>query len=156
MQISPGLQFQLLVWSMLIAIWFSSPCNQPVASLAPNRDSSHKAFKVLIDSSCSKHMFCEIAFRLFISLYKRDRLATINLQLLLFYLIVLKTLYSLSLSFPVLGFFFLLRRWIRTSKASLTIMNVSNYQKIFIIWKDSRTKETGRNNKSKHSADWNN
>lgn len=78
-------------------------------------------------------MFCEIAFRLFISLYKRDRLATINLQLLLFYLIVLKTLYSLSLSFPVLGFFFLLRRWIRTSKTSLTIMNVSNYQKIFII-----------------------
>lgn len=50
-------------------------------------------------------MFCEIAFRLFISLYKRDRLATINLQLLLFYLIVLKTLYSLSLSFPVLVFF---------------------------------------------------
>lgn len=106
MQISPGLQFQLLVWSMLIAIWFSSPCNQPVASLAPNRDSSHKAFKVLIDSSCSKHMFCEIAFRLFISLYKRDRLATINLQLLLFYFIVLKTLYSLSLSFPGLGFFY--------------------------------------------------
>lgn len=79
-------------------------------------------------------MFCEIAFRLFISLYKRDRLATINVQLLLFYLIVLKTLYSLSLSFfPSSWFFFLLRRWIRTSKTSLTIMNVSNYQKIFII-----------------------
>lgn len=95
------------LWSMLIAIWFSSPCNQPVASLAPNRDSSHKAFKVLIDSSCSKHMFCEIEFRLFIPLYKRDRLAAINVQLLLLYLIVLKLLYSLSLSFSqFLGFFF--------------------------------------------------
>lgn len=43
----------LFVLSMVMAIWFSGPCKQPLTSSAPSRISSHKTFKPLADISCS-------------------------------------------------------------------------------------------------------
>lgn len=57
-----GWESLVFVWSMVMAIWLSGPCKQPLTSSAPSRDRNRKTFKLFMDISCFTTFFDEIIF----------------------------------------------------------------------------------------------